>query len=58
MGPAMISHDGPRRWSFRVLTQRMEMPFRSQKADRPLSLAFKEARDRLMERGLLLLEDV
>lgn len=54
----MISLDGPRRRSFGVLTQRMEMPFRSQKADRPLRLAFKEARDRLMERGLLLLEDV
>ena len=54
----MISLDGPRRRSFGVLTQRMEMPFRSQKADRPLRLAFKKARDRLMERGLLLLEDV
>ncbi len=58
MGPAMISLDGPRRRSFGVLTQRMEMPFRSQKAHRPLRLAFKKAGDPLMECDLLLLEDV
>lgn len=33
------------------------MPFRSQKVDRPLRLAFQKAADRLVESDLILLED-